>query len=85
MATRTATYNTRQERQSLIAAAEATGEVMLHDEVRNGVKTLVFGTEEDLPPPITPPQPERDWRDEFSNAADLDARVSVIAQRLGLV
>ena len=40
-------YTTWDERQALVAAAEALGEVMLHDEFRTEGKVLTFGD----PPP----------------------------------
>jgi hypothetical protein len=49
---RTVQYSTWEERQTLCQAAEAAGEQMLHDEIRNQVPTLVF----DWPPP-EPPEP----------------------------
>lgn len=83
MARRSETYDTREERQAAIAAAEAAGEVMLHDELRGDVKTLVFGTTDELPAPADTPA-ERDWREEYSNAADDAERLGIIAERLGL-
>ena len=47
---RTVTYNTWEERQVLCREATANGETMLHDEVRDGVKTLVFETPEAVSP-----------------------------------
>lgn len=42
MPERIATYDTWEERQQLCGEAEAAGEWMKHDEVRDGIKTLVF-------------------------------------------
>ena len=49
---RTVEYSTWEERQALCQAAEAAGEQMLLDEIRNQVPTVVF----DWPPP-EPPEP----------------------------
>ena len=48
---RSVQYSTWEERQTLCQAAEAAGEQMLQDEIRNQVPTLVF----DWPPPDPPP------------------------------
>jgi len=42
MSERIATYDTWEERQQLCGEAEAAGEWMKHDVVRDGIKTLVF-------------------------------------------
>jgi len=44
------TYSTWEERQDLCREAHANGEHMLHDEVRDGVNTLVF----EIPEPVSP-------------------------------
>jgi hypothetical protein len=53
---RLATYETWEERQQLCKDANAAGEVMLHDEVRDGMNTLIFeiAPPDPSPPPVNP-------------------------------
>ena len=70
---RTATYTTREERQTLCQEAEAGGETMLHDEIRTvrgePVNTLVF----DFPPPPEPPEPPTEHQLRQARIAELRA------------
>ena len=51
------TYTTREERARLIATAEGAGEQMYHDEIRDGVNSLVFGPPEaDIASVVSPHQ-----------------------------
>lgn len=57
MSIRVETYQTLNERAALISSAEALDERMLHDEVQNGVPTLVFVDATDDPDSRIPSPP----------------------------
>lgn len=89
---RIVTYSTLVERQDAVNLAERQGEVMLHDEIRDGAATLVFGTMADLPPedPVLPPTAKelegrrirQAAQDDTLTTADRDAGLKLLLEQL---